>query len=569
MTGKWYNSLQAQILFLLTIALLPLGTVAIYQTNQVANEARRNAELALLALTEQAAQTEEEIIQRAIGTADFLASLAPSLTRNVDQCNEYLANFTARQDDFSFVGILPIDGIMRCSSTGEVFDFSDFPNFETDMENQTRTIKINPDAPLSGTSVFIVSEPFQVNGAFGGFVSVSIPHDGLPTVSEKLDEMGLVDLITFDPDGIILTARSDIETAEAMLPTERSLANLANWQSVAFQGTNGSGEPRVYTVVPIQGSPANVLGVWRPNSDASLASIKTSWASVFPLLMWLASMAVAMLSIYLLVLRNLSRMQRGMDRFADTREFSPVSHSLTMPNELQALQNNFDRMADQIMRDEAAMENTVREKNVLIKEVHHRVKNNLQLISSIMNMQIRQAEHDETKSALSRLQDRVLSLATIHRDLYQSQDGGMVQVGALIVETVERATEAAFDTHPTLDVSTDIAPTLLYPDQAVPLSLLVAEAVVNAAKFVSAADGNRPWINVTLERIEDELRLVVANSRGGEEIAVEPNTAMGTQLMNAFAIQLGGKISVQAEPDSYLLTVRFRAQRFIPDQRDF
>ena len=99
-----------------------------------------------------------------------------------------------------------------------------------------------------------------------------------------------------------------------------------------------------------------------------------------------------------------------MDRFAETREFSPVTGGLVMPSELQALQDNFDRMADNIMQDEAAMENTVREKNVLIKEVHHRVKNNLQLISSIMNMQIRQAKQDETKSALSRLQDRVLSL---------------------------------------------------------------------------------------------------------------------------------------------------------------
>jgi two-component sensor histidine kinase len=121
-----------------------------------------------------------------------------------------------------------------------------------------------------------------------------------------------------------------------------------------------------------------------------------------------------------------------MAAIASNRQMDTTRASSSMPNELQSLAENFDRMTNIVVRDEVALEDSLREKIVLKKEAHHRVKNNLQLISSIMNMKIRLAKNEETRTVLSRLQGRVRKLETIHRDLYKSQIGGLVDVHTLM-----------------------------------------------------------------------------------------------------------------------------------------
>ena len=85
------------------------------------------------------------------------------------------------------------------------------------------------------------------------------------------------------------------------------------------------------------------------------------------------------------------------------------------------MNRDFLSMAEGILQDEAELEDALREKSLLIREVHHRVKNNLQLIASIMNMQIRRSRNSETTSVVRRLQDRVLGLARVHRQMYEAQ----------------------------------------------------------------------------------------------------------------------------------------------------
>ena len=98
------------------------------------------------------------------------------------------------------------------------------------------------------------------------------------------------------------------------------------------------------------------------------------------------------------------------------------------PGELVELADAYGMMVDTILQDEAEMEDMVHQKEVLLREVHHRVKNNLQLIASIMNMQMRQARTLEARDLMKSLHDRVMSLATVHRGLYQTS--GLTDVRA-------------------------------------------------------------------------------------------------------------------------------------------
>lgn len=563
----WFSSLRVQIFLLMALALFPLGAIAIYQTNRVAETAEKNAELALLAVTGRAAKREELMIERAFGAARFFGVIAEGFAEDPDRCTRDLGQFIRNNPSYSFIGIIPPTGILTCSSAGRTYDFSQTEDFKTAFAERESRIVINTQAPLSGVSVFVISEPFEIGGEFAGFISISVPHSRLPAPGEELNKLGLEELMTFNSKGDVLTARSDIETALQELPVLRTLTSLKKGEMFSFQDNNTRGEPRIYTVVPIEGSPATAIGVWR--SGDGLANNPGTFAgpALFPALMGLASLGVAMLSVYMLVLRHVTRLRLAMDRFTEDRHIDEKAEANAMPSELQALNQHFDRLTHNILRDEAGLEDALHDKNVLIKEVHHRVKNNLQLISSIMSMEIRAARQRETKSVLSGLQDRLQSLAAIHRDLYQSQNAGMVDASKLISEVVDNAVEIAVASNGTVDLETNIQPVLLYPDQAVPLSLLAAEGTTNIMKYLAAPEGEQPWIKVALVRDGEACELSLSNSIGG--VVDAESTGLGSELINAFAIQLGAEVEIDEAPDSYTMRVSFVVQAFVPDERDY
>lgn len=565
--GPWYKQLSVQLIALLTLALLPLGTVAIFQTTRVAAETDANAGLALLGLTESAARNEQVLIERAVGSARLFRSIVPDLLDEPQDCTPHLAKFVNASPEYSFIGVVPLSGIVQCSSSGETIDFNGIDSFIELMSNREPSIVVDRNGRASGESVFVVSEPFEENGEFAGFVTVSIPHRSLPVnVDDDLEDQGLVELITFNIDGTVLTARGGLDAAIPELPYGLELAGLFSTQAQTFRADNKLGLERRYSVVDIKGSPAAVMAVW--DIDNALSLPAQIAPAIFPILMWFASMGVAMLAMNTLVIRHLTRIRRKMDAFADDRStHQPYAPNALFPIEIERLEENFARMSEEVMRDEAAMEDAVREKGVLVKEIHHRVKNNLQLISSIMNMQIRSATAHETKVVLRRVQDRVLSLATIHRDLYQSQDGGRVNVGNLVTEIVEKSVELVAGEGRKLDLEMQIDPVMLYPDQAVPLSLVVAEAATNAMKYIGDRQDKNGTFDVRLKQDGTACLLVMTNSVGPTED--QESTGLGSQLMNAFAVQLGGKIDIEKSAERYALTLHFNAAAFQPEARDY
>ena len=240
----WFSSLRVQIFLLMALALFPLGAIAIYQTNRVAETAEKNAELALLAVTGRAAKREDLMIERAFGAARFFGVIAEGFADDRDRCTRDLGQFIRNNPSYSFIGIIPPTGILTCSSAGRTYDFSQTEDFKTAFAERESRIVINTQAPLSGVSVFVISEPFEIGGEFAGFISISVPHSRLPAPGEELNKLGLEELMTFNSKGDVLTARSDIETALQELPALRTLTSLKKGEMFSFQDNNTRGEPR-------------------------------------------------------------------------------------------------------------------------------------------------------------------------------------------------------------------------------------------------------------------------------------------------------------------------------------
>jgi two-component sensor histidine kinase len=301
------------------------------------------------------------------------------------------------------------------------------------------------------------------------------------------------------------------------------------------------------------------VGSW-PSLATGTGAMAGLTAMLLPVAMWFAGISVAIFGLQRLVLRHISDMRSAMRRFALGERGEGLLALQDPPLEMEELERAFNRMALIVTDAEARSEADLQDKEVLLKEVHHRVKNNLQLIASIMNLQIRRAHSPEAKRLLTGLQRRVRGLAMLHRSLYTTPDMTTIDSRDLISTVVQDASSLLPDRKQR--VETELASIELYPDQAVPLSMLIAEALTNAFKYGDA--GSDEPIRVKLEQLDGErARLVFTNPvQPGVETITTEGDGLGTQLMTAFVRQLEGESRSGIEDGRYVFEASFARRGF-------
>ncbi len=549
------RSLRVALPALLTVALLPLGLIAVVQTAQVNAVARDREELTLLAVTERAAGAERRSIERAIGIAQGLAATVPELIEDEGACDARMRFLVAERLGYVFAGFVPASGVMTCSSSDGVIDFSASEAFAAFMAAPGTTVVARAAGAASGEPVVVVSEPVRGDGgALLGFVSLSIAQTVLPaaTMTEAA-----VALVTFNAAGEVIKS-SEPEGDLSVLPRGRDLEDLIGRPADVFAGQDRAGRERVFSIVTIVPGVVATLGSWDRAATPTFGGMAGLPVWVFPLLMWAMSLAVAYFAVHWLVIRHVRKLVHGMREFARHRTVPPPGQ-LDAPTELREIEAGLAELTDHVLREEAEAENRMHEQKVMMKEIHHRVKNNLQLISSIINMQMRQIAAPEARFVLGRVRDRVLGLATIHRNLYEASDVTGVAADAAIREIVHQLSRTVGPTEMEAALL-DLAPVSLYPDQAVPLSLFVTEAVTNAIKH----GGRRGRLSVRLEAEDGMARLMVENPlrQLGDPEPEFGTGGLGNRLIKAFATQLEGRVEVDEADGAYRVVLTFPLASF-------
>ena len=552
------GSLDVRVAVLLSVALLPIGLIAVLQTAQVDSVAREREELTYLAMTERAASREGRTIERAIGVASTLAGLVPTIRDDPERCQEVFGPLTEPPRDYVFAGYVAASGRMTCSYTDREADFSDAPGFQEFAQRPGRTVVANARGSVSGQPVVIVTEPVLTpEGEFDGFVSVSLAHEGLrmrPRARpENASEPQPVGLVTFNEAGDILTGDSSVA-----MPADVALAALAGSGPRVFEALDADGEARVFALAPILPDTMFALGSWdRSTLDYGLGL--PVW--LFPILMWAISLAVALFAVHWLVIRHLRRIIRAMHDFGRDRTVPAVTPDT--PSEIEEIEMGLVRLARRVVGDETAAEGRYHEQRVMMKEIHHRVKNNLQLIVSLINMQMRQLRSREARFVLGRVRDRVMSLATVHRNLSESHEVAGIEADALIRQIVDQIVAARGIGEP-VSVKLDLDPIRVYPDQAVPLALLMAEVVTNALKYHGGVRGAPGEVRVIMHRQDDGVCLWIENDVdiGGSSGIAGEGAGIGRGLIQAFGDQLGGSVRVHREEGLYRVALLFPLSSF-------
>lgn len=191
---------------------------------------------------------------------------------------------------------------------------------------------------------------------------------------------------------------------------------------------------------------------------------------------------------------------------------------------------------------------SLREKEVLLKEIHHRVKNNLQIIRSLLHLQGERVDNPDALAILNDSQSRVMSMAAVHDQLYKSHDLSAIDVGGYL-EALLPAMRSAYGKGRAVEILTDIAPISLNIEQAIPFGLILNELLTNAFKH-----GFRDRLQGVI-RIEARVAggsVVVRCEDDGvglpPDFSLDAPASLGLQLVTALTDQLQGTITAHNGP---------------------
>jgi two-component sensor histidine kinase len=194
------------------------------------------------------------------------------------------------------------------------------------------------------------------------------------------------------------------------------------------------------------------------------------------------------------------------------------------------------------MRDITDSKAAAEHQQMLIHEVNHRVKNSLQLVSSLLRLQARRSQNQEARQQLEDATARISTIAHVHQRLYRDQDTRQLNFGAFLSELCADLQGTA--AHCSLTVETPDF--YLSTDRAIPLALIVNELVTNAFKYAYPSGGGPVTVNVDL-RSAGKIAIAVSDEGVGipDGFTVEGAGNMGMMLIGSLAHQLSGHIDAR------------------------
>lgn len=199
--------------------------------------------------------------------------------------------------------------------------------------------------------------------------------------------------------------------------------------------------------------------------------------ALLPLLMWLAAAIISWLVMNRLLLRPLSSIKQAVAAYGAGDSRLAIPAIATPATEIRALADAFQHVAQTVAMHEAELEQGLARQVKLTREVHHRVKNNLQVIASLLNLHARGATTPEAAAAYASIQRRVDALAIVHRHHYAAQDESYgIQLRSLIGEVATNLRVSAGPS-PLIGVALDVAPIRVAQDVAVAVAFLTTEIV--------------------------------------------------------------------------------------------
>lgn len=549
-------SLHLQVVGLLAIAVSPIGAVGIWQAVNAAKETAHLSEDALISRTRLAAEEERAALTAAFGVADGLSAAISLVGPNPEPCSNLFQGFVESDPRFVFSGLIGPNGVVACSSSPDGVMPEHVSSLIQDLKDDVprKRVRFYKNGESLDSVTLTVLRPIYKDGGLTATLALSLPDSLFSTMTVSTDESADFRLALLDDRGRIFAEDTDHLGDANWTPQEVDLRHDAQPSERVVTHQSHAGEARSYAIVPILAGDIYALGSWRDRDLANAASNRIWKAVLFPAAMWALALGVSYFAVYLLAVRHITYLRRILRAFQGGRRNLRAMKLEGASAELSELGRAFDQMAENIELDEQELRRGLDEKNTLLREVYHRVKNNLQLVVSMTNLQMRRSQSTEVRDAIKQLQERVMGLAAVHQRLYQASDLTAVRCDELLTDVTTNIGDAV-GAPAAIYAEFDMIPLLLSPDQAIPLSLFATECVMNAVKH-SGCSSTKLLVSLT-ESDDGQIRFSVNNTVEAGETDASLNTGIGSQLMEAFSRQLNGKFEIDRSENRYGVVLTF------------
>ena len=321
----------------------------------------------------------------------------------------------------------------------------------------------------------------------------------------------------------------------------------------------------------LRGTPVTIgarILAWQALGSLPLAAVflmrGEPWLIVIGL--WAAGLLLAWAGMRLTVMVHVTKLMGAVEDWRRTGTFDPPGLA-RLPGDLRRLATRLKRSTIVLRRQERRLADAVQQQDLVMQEIHHRVKNNLQIVASLLNLQASRIRLPEARAEFQSARDRVRALATLHRHLYAHGELHTIDMREFLTELCSQLMHA-FGEPPggRLHLAIEAPELKMSSDQAVPLSLIVTEAVSNAVKY-AFPDGRPGNISVRLTTQDGTAELVIRDDgvgipAGRVQTEAGVRDGIGLQLIRGFARQLGAELRVVEDNGTeYRVTMPLRRSK--------
>jgi two-component sensor histidine kinase len=417
------------MLVILSMALLPLGLIALFASMESAqtNRLYRESEARLMA-SDSARKINSEIAGVAFALRSALAGNPTEAA-----CRHAAAALPSPQRRAVPVAIYAADGRRICTDPR----FSRWPGQPPRGQIGAETQLLEPAGILRVT----------VSGPGGLFAIGELPGRAIADLARPHDTPGSYSLAL--KQGSAQLRLSDV-------PTEGPL------------------DRRVIALVPVAGGQMALEMVVRTNPITALEMLMV----LLPLLMWAAAAVIGWLVVERLLLSPLAQMQRSIAGYRAGDGPLVLPKMTTPAHEIRNLGEAFRKVTNDLASHEAELEQGLARQTRLTREVHHRVKNNLQVVSSLINLHARGVADSAVAAAYASIQRRVDALAIVHRNHYaELEENRGVSLRSLVGELAGNLRAMAPPEAARMTITLNMTPAFATQDVAVPIAFLITEIV--------------------------------------------------------------------------------------------
>ena len=549
-------SLRSRLAVVVTLGLVPPLAITAYNTYAWREFLERQSNQEALS---SARLISAELSQLVEGTRNLMLTIVkhPAVPAREEECAAYFKSVIADLPIYREVALIDRDGKFHCSTIPipPTLDVHDRIYFTEPLRTGKLTIGTLTTGRVTGERSIHVAIPYKSpDGHFDGVVALVLNPDviGQDFAARRWQIYHRVMVI--DREGTLvftIPSTADADTADLAKKVFETARGGGEW---AFVIKDARGSEQIIGVVPLEDSPNGLfvaVGIDREFvlEEFNVSARRSAVFGVLALLFAIAGIlgaSDALIRRPVLGMLRVARRRQAGDMTAQFPRIRSSSELGELSGALRAMSLTIDELLAQ--------------KEFLLRELQHQVMNSLQILSSLLGMQGREAVDPAARTELARARDRVMAMSAVYKYLYGAEVSEKVDFGELL-RTICAESEKSYSGESRV-ITCESIPLILSGGQAASLAVLVNELITNALKHAYANDEPGPILVRLLRNDEGVFELRVADRGAGfaGDVDLTRPTSLGLKVIVSTARQFGGTVSfIRLDPGTEFVV------RFPPD----